>query len=73
MTDAPEKIPGQQHESADPPMPPEHLGDGAYASFDGWYLWLGANHPSSQLVALDGQQGVQALVDYARRCGMVIA
>lgn len=32
---------------------PVHIGDGAYLSFDGWQFWLGANSPSSRLVALE--------------------
>ena len=31
----------------------EHLGDGAYAAYDGFYVWLGANHHTSRLVALE--------------------
>lgn len=59
-------------------MPPqetyvtEHLGDGAYATFEGWGIWLGANHSLARHVYLDGQPALQALVDYARRCGMRI-
>ena len=55
-----------------PPPEPEHIGDGAYVSFDGWYVWLGANRPDSRLVALDGEGSVQSLVDYCRKLGMKI-
>lgn len=29
-----------------------HLGDGAYAGFDGFQFWLGANHHENMTVAL---------------------
>lgn len=33
---------------------PLHLGDGVYASFDGYHIWLAANDPDSpQKVALE--------------------
>lgn len=48
------------------PKPPEYheyLGDGVYASFDGYQIWLAANHHENKVVALD--PGVmKTLVEY---------
>lgn len=30
-----------------------YLGDGVYASFDGFQIWLAANHHENKVVALD--------------------
>ncbi len=30
-----------------------HLGDGVYASFDGYHIWLAANHHANRVVALE--------------------
>lgn len=30
-----------------------YLGDGVYASFDGYQIWLAANHHTNKVVALD--------------------
>lgn len=30
-----------------------YLGDGVYASFDGFHIWLAANNPNNKTVALD--------------------
>ena len=32
---------------------PCHIGDGVYVSFDGYQLWLAANHHENKVVALD--------------------
>lgn len=32
-----------------------YLGDGVYASFDGWQFWLAANHHENRVVALEDQ------------------
>jgi hypothetical protein len=34
-------------------MPPRYLGDGVYASFDGFQIWLAANHHENKVVALE--------------------
>lgn len=52
------------------PRPPilgdEHLGDGVYASFDGYQIWLAVNDHHHKVVALE--PGVMAeLLSYARR------
>lgn len=44
----------------------EHLGDGVYASFDGYQLWLAANHHENKVVALEPAV-LLALVQYAQR------
>ena len=30
-----------------------YLGDGVYASFDGWVIWLAVNNPENIVVALE--------------------
>jgi hypothetical protein len=32
-----------------------YLGDGVYASFDGYQIWLAVNHHENKLVALEPQ------------------
>lgn len=46
----------------------EHLGDGAYVSFDGYQFWLAANHHTNKLVALE-PRAIQNLVNYVRERG----
>ena len=41
----------------------EYLGDGVYASFDGYQVWLAVNHHNNKVVALDPHVFDQ-LVDY---------
>ena len=48
----------QEHQS--------YLGDGVYASFDGYHIWLAVNHHENQVVALEPQV-LNALVEYAKR------
>ena len=31
----------------------EYLGDGVYASFDGYQIWLAVNHHENKVIALD--------------------
>ena len=31
----------------------EHLGDGVYASFDGYQIWLAADHHNNKVMALE--------------------
>ena len=40
-----------------------YLGDGVYASWDGWHVWLAANHHENKVVALD-RQVIAALLTY---------
>ena len=43
-----------------------HLGDGAYASFDGYHVRLAANHHENKVIALDPQV-MEALILYANK------
>jgi len=42
-----------------------YLGDGVYASFDGYLIWLASNHHENKVVALDPQV-FQALCAYVK-------
>ena len=44
----------------------EYLGDGVYASFDGFQIWLAANHHSNVVIALEPSV-FDALVAYRDR------
>ncbi len=46
-----------------------HLGDGVYASYDGYQIWLAANDHRNKVVALEPSV-MMALIDYASRVGM---
>lgn len=43
-----------------------YLGDGVYASFDGYQIWLAVNHHENKQIALDPQV-MQRLQGYADR------
>lgn len=45
-------------------MREEHLGDGVYASFDGYQIWLAANHHKNKVIALEPAV-FNRLVEYA--------
>lgn len=47
-----------------------YLGDGVYASFDGFQIWLAANHHENRVVALEPQI-LDALIAYAQRLGIL--
>jgi hypothetical protein len=47
----------------------EYLGDGVYASFDGYQIWLAANHHENRVIALDPHV-LEALLKYAQRIGI---
>lgn len=49
--------------SPKPPAPPVYLGDGVYASFDGYHIWLAVNHHLNRVLALDSETS-QALYSY---------
>ena len=38
-----------------------YLGDALYASFDGHYIWLAANHPDDKTVAIEPQAFAQLM------------
>lgn len=44
----------------------EYLGDGVYASFDGYQIWLAVNHHDNHVVALEPAV-MNALVRYRDR------
>ncbi len=41
-----------------------YLGDGVYASYDGYHIWLAANRSTNKVVALEPQV-LQQLIKYA--------
>lgn len=45
--------------------PDEYLGDGVYASFDGFNIWLAANHHTNKVIALEPSV-LEAVMNYAR-------
>jgi hypothetical protein len=51
--------------NADQKQQNAYLGDGVYASFDGYQIWLGLS-PNQQLIALEPEV-MAALVRYADR------
>jgi hypothetical protein len=53
--------------SVKPPAEPAYLGDGVYASFDGYHIWLhlGA-HDNPGLIAIEPAV-YEALIHYARK------
>jgi hypothetical protein len=44
----------------------DYLGDGVYVSFDGYQIWLAANDPNNDVVALEPSVFVR-LIQYAER------
>ena len=52
-------------------MQDEHLGDGVYASFDGYRVWLAVNHHENRVVALEPEVLVR-LIAYAKRLGVKV-
>ena len=42
-----------------------YLGDGVYASFDGYQIWLAANHHENKVIALEPEV-FSRLIDYGR-------
>lgn len=48
----------------------QYLGDGVYASDDGYHIWLAANHHENRVIALDAQV-MAALIKYAEKIGMI--
>ena len=49
-----------------------HLGEGVYASFDGYQIWLAANHHENKVIALEPEVLVR-LIAYAERVGILKA
>ena len=46
-------------------MNEQYLGDGVYASFDGYHIWLAANHHENKVIALEPAV-FQQLVQYEK-------
>ena len=44
----------------------EYLGDGVYVSWDGYQLWLAANHHDNKVVALEPEVLFQLIQYYNR-------
>lgn len=53
------------------PMKDEYLGDGVYVSFDGYQIWLAANHHENKTVALEPEVWSR-LVEYAKLIGFEV-
>ena len=47
-------------------MEQTYLGDGVYASFDGYQIWLAVNHHTNTVVALEPNV-FNALVEFEKR------
>ncbi len=52
-------------------FPQEYLGDGVYASYDGYQIWLAANHHENKVIAIEPQV-MLALVRYAEKIKRII-
>lgn len=46
--------------------PSVYIGDGVYASFDGYQIWLAANHHDNKVVALEPKV-MENLINYAAK------
>jgi GT2 family glycosyltransferase len=49
-----------------PDQKDEYLGDGVYASFDGYQIWLAADDPGNKVIAIEPDV-LTRLIDYANR------
>lgn len=49
----------------------EYLGDGVYASYDGYYIWLAVNHHKNKVVAIESSV-LTNLDAYAQRISEAI-
>ena len=47
-----------------------YLGDGVYASFDGYMIWLAVNHHENKVVALEPEV-IQTFIEYLKRHKMI--
>ena len=48
----------------------EYLGDGVYASFDGYQIWLAANHHENRVIAVEPEVLLR-LIEYAQKLGVL--
>ena len=44
----------------------KYLGDGVYASFDGYQIWLAVNHHENKVVALEPSV-IESLIKYSNK------
>jgi hypothetical protein len=49
----------------------EYLGDGVYASFDGYQIWLAANHHNNKVIAIEPSV-YERLVKYKEKIDKMI-
>lgn len=56
----------EQNEKKDASLGDAYLGDGVYASNDGFQIWLAVNHHENVVVALD-EQVMNNLIAYAKQ------
>lgn len=58
-------------QSEEPARPrPEYLGDGVYARFDGYQIWLAANDHRNDVIAIEPAV-LSALIQYAKHINRV--
>lgn len=48
----------------------EYLGDGVYASFDGFQIWLAVNDHRNQVIAIEPNV-LSRLIEYAKKKDMI--
>lgn len=48
---------------------PQYLGDGVYASHDGYQIWLAVNHHENRVIALEPDV-LRTLISYAASVGI---
>ena len=48
----------------------EYLGDGVYASFDGYQIWLATNHHENRVIAVEPEVLLR-LIEYAQKLGVL--
>ena len=54
--------------SPKPPIPPRYIGDGVYARFDGYQIWLDADRDGMRHSIAVEPYTMNGLVDFARAC-----
>ena len=56
----------------DPHIPePAYIGDGVYVSYDGYHIWLAANHHTNKVIALEPAV-ILELIKYIKRAGFTL-
>lgn len=49
----------------------KYLGDGVYASHDGYQIWLAVNHHENRVIALEPSV-ILSLIRYAENIGIIV-